>query len=313
MADTKMSLFLEGIWVIFSVFYSIIRSIFSWILPARLKDISDDVVLITGGGRGIGRALAIEFAKQGCKKIVLWGRTAETLLSTSNAAAEYGAKVFLYVCDVSEKDEVYQQAKKVESEVGPVTILVNNAGVVHSNKSLVEAKDEDIMKTIQTNIFGHIWTCKAFLPSMMDRNHGHIVTMSSVLANQALPGAGAYSASKAANVGFAESLIQEIHSKRRYGIHSTIVCPYIVQTGMFKGVNTRFPLLFPRLTSEYVAEKIVHAVRKNQQLLMIPRIMYFSGIVKSLLPTLAWKQILKMTGSLVAMETFVGHEGGDKN
>ncbi|XP_077980740.1 short-chain dehydrogenase/reductase 3-like [Glandiceps talaboti] len=308
MMESRLGLIPEGILVFIQVVYYVIKSVILWIIPTRLKSLRDEIVLITGGGRGIGRSLAIEFAKQGCKKIVLWGRTAESLLAVSNEVSPYGTNCVLYICDVSKQDEVYEQARKVQKEVGDVTILVNNAGVVLGNATLLESKDEDVIKTIQTNVFGYIWTTKAFLAAMMDRNHGHIVTISSLLAIQSIPGAGIYSASKAANVGFVESLIQEIHDKNRHGVHSTVVLPYIVQTGMFKGIQTRFQWLFPSMTPEYVAQKIVSAVRKNQQFLMIPRIMYITSILKSLLPTGAWKEIMKMTGSIEAMQTFVGHE-----
>ncbi|XP_070581356.1 short-chain dehydrogenase/reductase 3-like [Ptychodera flava] len=313
MAESGLTIFVEGFVVFFQILFYLLRSVLLWLIPTRHKDLTEEIVLITGGGRGIGRALAIEFAKQGARKIVLWGRTAEPMLTVANEVAPYGTECFLYVCDVNKQDEIYQQARKVQKEVGNVTILVNNAGIVTSNTTLIDSKDDDIIKTIQTNMLGYIWTTKAFLPAMMDNNHGHLVTMSSLLAVQAIPGAGAYSASKAANVGFAESLAQEIQSQSRNAVYSTVVLPYVVQTGMFQGISTRFNLIFPTLTPEYVAQKTVNAVRKNQQFLMIPRIMYLTMILKSILPHETWKVVMETTGSLYSMETFVGHNGFPKN
>lgn len=97
----------------------------------KLRDLSRESVLITGGGRGIGRHLAREFAERGARKIVLWGRTEKCLKETTEEIRQMGTECHYFICDVGNREEVYQMAKAVREKVGDITILVNNAAVVH--------------------------------------------------------------------------------------------------------------------------------------------------------------------------------------
>jgi NAD(P)-dependent dehydrogenase (short-subunit alcohol dehydrogenase family) len=249
------------------------------------------LVLITGAGHGIGRALALQFAKLGCTVIIL-DINAQWLDETREMLANGGSKVHAYICDVSKRDEVYACAKLIHNQVGNVTILVNNAGIVFA-EFLLDLADEDVLRVFRTNCFAHFWvgnamqrsidrlidwlnassvdrmdgrlidwlisldrvrwfpqTLKAFLPYMMDQNHGHIVTIASIVGKGAGGKASEYISSKFAAVGLHEAMEMELRALRRTGINMTLVCPALVDTGLFEGAEYRSEIFLPRKGTE---------------------------------------------------------------
>lgn len=171
-----------------------------------------------------------------------------------------------YVVDLSDRESVYTCAERVKSEVGPVDILINNAGIVCC-KTLMELSDKMIENTYAVNILSHYWTVRAFLPEMMAKKQGHIVTVGSVAGLLGTYGCTDYSATKFACVGFHEALYTELKTHGFDDIHLTLVCPYYINTGMFAGVR---PRLLPMLEPVYVAESIVRAVQKNEVNCVLP-------------------------------------------
>lgn len=147
-----------------------------------------------------------------------------------------------------------------------VSILVNNAAIV-SCQPFWSLSDGAIEDTYHTNILSHYWLLKAFLPRMMERNRGHIVTVSSVTGLIGTYGCTDYSATKYACVGLHESLFTELKTHGYDGINLTLICPYYVNTSLFAGVQPRF---FPMLEPQYVADRIVQAVRKQEIWCVIP-------------------------------------------
>ena len=141
---------------LFKLIYHLIAAFVCLFVPSRKKDVSNDVVLITGAGSGIGRALAIKFARLGAT-IVLW----DINKSANDAVAEEinsktPNKAFSYQCDCSKRDEVYKVAEQVKKDVGDVTILINNAGIV-TGKKFSELSDDKIELTFQVNSIAHFW------------------------------------------------------------------------------------------------------------------------------------------------------------
>ncbi|GIY49727.1 hypothetical protein CDAR_551061 [Caerostris darwini] len=123
-------------------------------LQKRRKDISGQVVLITGAGSGIGRLVAIEFAKLHAN-VVLLDINRKGLEETRNLMNSM-VKVFIYECDVSNRHKVYEVAKTIKSEVGKIDILLNNAGIVNG-KRFLELSDDSIQKIMEINAMGHLW------------------------------------------------------------------------------------------------------------------------------------------------------------
>ncbi|KAM9198165.1 epidermal retinol dehydrogenase 2-like [Dugong dugon] len=171
----------------------------------------------------------------------------------------------------------------VKKEVGDVSILINNAGIVTGRKFL-ECPDELMEKSFDVNFKAHLWTYKAFLPAMIANDHGHLVCISSSAGLIGVHGLADYCASKFAAAGFAESMFAETIAQNQKGIKTTIVYPFFIKTGMFDGCSTSFPNLLPILEPEYVVRKIVDAILQNQLYLCIPKSLYFLLFLKSFLP-----------------------------
>lgn len=171
-----------------------------------------------------------------------------------------------YVVDISNREEVYETASRTVNEVGHVNILVNNAGIVCC-KPFWDLPDHVIKSTYNINIISHYWTVKAFLPHMMKHNHGHIVTVGSVTGMLGTYGCSDYSATKYACIGFHESLLTDLKTHGYDKIHMSLICPYYINTGMFSGVR---PRMLPMLESQYVADQITAAVRKNETWCVLP-------------------------------------------
>ncbi|XP_030827596.1 epidermal retinol dehydrogenase 2-like [Camarhynchus parvulus] len=300
-----MNFFLETLKVIVLLVYYFLESLVFLVVPVRKKNVSGEIVLITGAGSGIGRLLAVKFASLGAT-VVLWDINQEGLNCTVGLAKEKGAgRVHSYVCDCSKRQEIYRVADQVKKEVGDVSILINNAGVV-IGKRFLDCPDSLVEKTMEVNTMAHFWTYKAFLPAMIAANHGHLVSIASVAGLCGVSQASDYSASKFAAIGLAESIDMEMRNLRKTGVKTTIVCPFVVNTGLFDGVKSKWPRMLPVLDPEYVVERIISAVRQNQEIVLIPRILYFLLFFKSFLPVKATVLLLDYFGLIVIMNTFKG-------
>jgi all-trans-retinol dehydrogenase (NAD+) len=267
-----------------------------------MKSVKDLVVLITGGGSGIGRLMALDFAGRG-SWVVIWDLNREALRAVEAEAAGKGLSIRAMPCDVSSREDVYRQAESLVREAGPVDILVNSAGVV-SGRPMLETPDELIEKTMRVNALALFWTAKAFLPGMIARNAGHVVTISSAAGLIGVRGLADYCASKFAAYGFNESIRMEL-GRLKSRVKTTVVCPFFIDTGMFAGVRTRFPLFLPILKSSYVAKKTVLAVLKNKKQLTLPPSVAAVFILR-LFPPVFMDRAASFFGISRAMDEFKG-------
>ncbi|XP_053875987.1 epidermal retinol dehydrogenase 2-like [Malaclemys terrapin pileata] len=300
-----MNFFLETLKVLVLSIYFLLESLVLLFVPVRKKNVAGEIVLITGAGSGIGRLLALKFARLGVT-LVLWDINQEGNKETRKLARENGAvRVHAYLCDCSKRQEIYRVADQVKKEVGDVSILINNAGIV-TGKKFIDSPDSLVEKTMEVNTMAHFWTYKAFLPAMMASNHGHLVSIASSAGLIGVNGLADYCASKFAAVGFAEAVGLEMLALGKTGIKTTIVCPYFINTGMFDGCKTKWPCLFPILDSNYAAEKIVSAIQREQVLLLMPRSMYFLCFLKSILPVKMGILLGDYVGAFHFMDHFRG-------
>jgi NADP-dependent 3-hydroxy acid dehydrogenase YdfG len=171
---------------------------------SREKDLRGDVALVTGAGSGIGREMSLLLAKAGCR-LVLWGRREEPLQRVADeiralaaAAEEDGsihADVLIDSVDVGSKAEVEAAAARVLSELGRCDLLINNAGV-HEGVGALERSEEEIRAIFDVNVMSHFWTMQAFVPGMLERDHGHVVTVGSAAGVIGVAGMLDYNASK---------------------------------------------------------------------------------------------------------------------
>jgi all-trans-retinol dehydrogenase (NAD+) len=267
-----------------------------------MRDIKGKLILITGGASGIGRLMCLDFADRG-GRVVAWDLNPGALKALEEEAGRKGVFIKGMVCDVSEKEVVYRQAAELTKEYGPLDLLVNNAGVV-SGKTFLETPDEKLILTMKVNTLAHFWTVKAFLPSMIERNFGHIVTIASAAGLIGVRGLADYSTSKFAAFGFNESLRSELR-RLKSAVRTTIVCPFFINTGMFEGVKTRVPFLFPILKQEYVARRAVKAVLKNRKCLILPFTVVTVFLLR-LFPVGAFDAVADFLGINRAMDNFTG-------
>jgi all-trans-retinol dehydrogenase (NAD+) len=268
-----------------------------------VSDVSGSNILITGGANGIGRLVALKMARLG-GNVVVWDIDPVGLdLLVAELKSVGNRPAHGYLCDVSDRQSVYDTAARVKREVGPVHILVNSAGVV-SGKSFLDLSESEIERTLSVNTMALFWTAKAFLPAMITAGTGHIVTIASAAGMIGVAGLPDYCASKWAAVGLDESLRVELR-RRAPGVKTTVVCPYFVDTGMFQGVRTRFPLLLPILTSEYVAQRIVRAVRRNKPRLVMPWLVHLIPLMR-IFPPMLLDTVGGWLGINVAMDSFQG-------
>ncbi|NXA26220.1 RDHE2 dehydrogenase, partial [Ibidorhyncha struthersii] len=305
-----MNFFLETLKVLGLLVYYLLESLVFLVVPRRKKNVSGEIVLITGAGSGIGRLLSLKFASLGAT-VVLWDINQEGLKETSRLARENGAgRVHCYICDCSKRQDIYRVADQVKREVGDVSILVNNAGIV-TGKRFIDSPDSLVEKTMEVNTMAHFWTYKAFLPAMIASNHGHLVSIASSAGMIGVNRLADYCASKFAAVGFAESVDLEMRVLGKSGVKTTTVCPYVINTGMFDGCRSKWPRLLPILEPEYVAEKIMTAIRQDQEILLIPRSLYFFFALKNLLPVKLIVLLSDYFGNLYVMDSFKGREKKD--
>jgi all-trans-retinol dehydrogenase (NAD+) len=228
--------------VIYGLIYAMIFAVYNAgrnLFPDKFsKNIEGEIVLITGGGSGIGRLVAQKFAGLGAI-IVTIDVNEKGNDETVRMIRQAGHKAHGFVCDLSNKNEIYSVSKTVKSQVGDVSILINNAGIV-SGTSLLGTPDDKIVRTFNVNVLAHFWTIKTFLPDMINAKRGHIVTIASLAGYSGTNKLVDYCASKSANIGMDEALKVELMVQGLDSmIKTTVVCPYYISTGMFQGVQSK--------------------------------------------------------------------------
>ncbi|MEO2202753.1 3-ketoacyl-ACP reductase [Paenibacillus pabuli] len=192
-----------------------------------MQSIAGKVALITGAGRGIGRAIAIAFAQEGIH-VGLVGRTLENLQQVKEELQPYNVNVSIAAADVADLDSITAAVESVRRELGAIDILINNAGIGKFG-GFMELTPEEWTNIIDVNVKGVYYTTRAVLPEMMERNAGDIINISSTAGQKGAPLTSAYTASKAAVNGLTESLMLEVRKKN---IRVTALTPSTVATDM---------------------------------------------------------------------------------
>ncbi|CAH0564160.1 unnamed protein product [Brassicogethes aeneus] len=269
----------------------------------KLNSVRDKVVLITGGAGGVGQELAIRLARSNAK-VVVWDMNEKAMENLKEKIESEGHKLFIYKVDVSDKEDVYKAADSVKADLGPIDILINNAGIV-CGQNLLDLPDYMIEKTYKVNVLSHYWTVKAFLPDMMRHKKGHIVTMGSLTGMLGTYKCTDYSASKHATIGFHESLWVELKTHGFDDIKMTLICPYLINTGMFDGCK---PKNINMLEPKDVAKRIILAIRREEVFVTIPGFLRFVLPLKNFIPAkLCWAvmyRVIKGPQSMMGMRNF---------
>ncbi|GAV05249.1 hypothetical protein RvY_15412 [Ramazzottius varieornatus] len=282
----------------FKILYYFLEALIFAVIPDILRkkeSFFGKIVVITGGGNGIGRCLALRLGKLGVK-VVIWDIDLTQAEVVKTEILNAGGEAYAYRCDISDRYEVCRVADLVRKDIGDPFGLINNAGIVNG-MTIMELPDERIENLFRVNALASFWTVKAFLPHMLNQNSGHIVTISSVAGYAGICKMGDYCGSKAAMNSFHETLTLEILASGKPGVCTTLVCPYLVHTGLFQGAKSRFPRLIPVVEPDYLAERIVRSMQLKERHLILPAVMRFLLPVYRVLP----RKVLESSDDIFGM------------
>jgi NAD(P)-dependent dehydrogenase (short-subunit alcohol dehydrogenase family) len=251
-------------------------------------------VLITGGSRGLGLALAREMAAEGAS-VAICGRDPESLERARESLGRLGAKVVAVTCDVTDRASVKSLVQEVHRELGAVDILINNAGVIEVGPAETMSV-ADYEEAMATNFWGMLYPTLAVLPEMRARKVGRIVNITSIGGKLGIPHLLPYSASKFAAVGFSQGLRAELAAD---GIKVVTVCPGLMRTGsprnaIFRGqhrseyawfsISDALPGL--SISAEKAAKRIVAACRRGDAEVLFPVTARLATVANALAPGL---------------------------
>uniref|UniRef100_Q01TZ9 Short-chain dehydrogenase/reductase SDR n=1 Tax=Solibacter usitatus (strain Ellin6076) TaxID=234267 RepID=Q01TZ9_SOLUE len=192
--------------------------------------------LVTGGGRGIGQGIALRLAKEGMR-VVVTARSADQLAETVRLS---GGKIAALPADISQTREVSMMVSVAEREVGPIDLLVNNAGIGGPLTPLADSDPDEWWETLEVNLLGPYLCCRTVLPGMIARKSGRIINMASGAGTFPIPDMSAYVASKTALIRLSEQLAMEV---KPHGISVFPIRPGVVRTAMVEEARGAVPLI----------------------------------------------------------------------
>lgn len=195
--------------------------------------LSDKIAVITGGTRGIGKAIALKFAQSGADVAIIATSESDAARNTLAELKKLGSDSKLYVCNVSNSEEVERMSEMILADYGQIDILVNNAGITRDN-ILPALKDSDIDDVIDVNLKGCMYVTRAFIKSFVKRRNGNIINISSVVGLMGNKGQANYAASKAGIIGFTKTVARE-YGKRN--IRCNAIAPGYIATEMTATLN----------------------------------------------------------------------------
>lgn len=213
--------------------------------------------IITGAGKGIGKAIATALAAEGVN-LGLVSRTSSDLEALQAALAnEYGVKVVIARADVSAKPDVDQAIADLKESLGSIDILINNAGI-GSFGTLLDMDHEQWERIIQTNVMGTYYVTRAVLPSMLEQSSGSIINIASTAGERGFATGSAYCASKFAVIGMTEALMQEV---RKSNIRVTALTPSTVNTELASNAGLKIGDEDRMMQAEDMAELVIAALK----------------------------------------------------
>jgi 3-oxoacyl-[acyl-carrier protein] reductase len=210
----------------------------------------ESVALVTGASRGIGRSIAVALARSGHSVAVNYASSADEAKETLRFVEGAGAEGTCVQADVGNKDDVERCFSDVESTLGPVTTLINNAGVRADGLALT-MRDDAWNRVIQTNLYGTFACCRRALKGMLRARGGRIVNISSIVALNGSPGQINYAAAKAGIIGLTKTLAREVAGK---GITVNAVAPGLVATELTTNLGDRFDELVSQVPQKRPGE-----------------------------------------------------------
>lgn len=275
----------------------------------NMKSLKDKKVVITGGAMGIGLATAKRLLNEGAT-VTVWDLN-EAALFSAKTELEKSGEVFIHICDVTDKKRVYELADIAVKEMGQVDILINNAGYVKGGE-LLDQSDDEWEKTININLTALVYTTRAFLKGMYDRNSGHVVNISSASSTLGVPGLAVYTATKWAVWGLTESLRFEALGNNKSGVKFSTIHPSYIKQGLFEGAKLGFPgsLIVPLVKDhDVIAKAIVNsAIKKGRYSPKRPVTVNLNVRLRGLLPDSWFQKLMILMGVPQSMKSWTGRK-----
>jgi len=228
-----------------------------------MENLQGKKALITGGGRGLGKATALALAAEGVD-IAITGRNEDVLLQTIQELQAFGVKAIYSVFDVSDFKAVKEGITDIKAAFGHIDILINNAGIGKFGNFL-DLQPETFKQILDVNVLGLYYVTHAVLPDMIERKSGDIINVASSAGLRGNPGTSAYTASKFAVVGLSEALMMEV---RKHNIRVSTLTPSTIATDMAKDLNLTDGNPESVLQPEDFAELIIAQLKLNRRALL---------------------------------------------
>ncbi|HEX9229971.1 MAG TPA: SDR family NAD(P)-dependent oxidoreductase [Arthrobacter sp.] len=270
--------------------------------------VSGGVVLVTGAAMGMGRLYALRAAREGAGVVILWDVDADGLAKTAAEVTALGARAVVRQVDLADRTAIAEAAAECTAE-GPLTLLVNNAGIVRGALFWDHSPERDIALTMDINALAPMYVTHAFLPDMMaDAGRPRrILNIASAAGTVSNPRMSVYAASKWAVIGWSDSLRLELEQQAFGHLKVTTFCPSYISTGMFDGA--RGPLLTPLMTPEDAVDRAWRATVAGQPQLIAPATAQLGKVLRGLLPVRAWDFVGgKVFGIYSTMDKFTGRD-----
>jgi all-trans-retinol dehydrogenase (NAD+) len=278
-----------------------------------MKDIKGKKAIVTGGAMGFGLATCKELLKEGCD-VTIWDLSMEAMEKARKELDKIGTgKVYTYQCDVSDQNRVKELTAQARKDMGRIDILINNAAFQRMG-SFAEQPIEAMLKQNDVNINALLYTMKAVMPEMMERNSGWIVNISSAASIFSFPKGSIYTASKFWVHGICDVLRLEMKVLGKKGVKIISVHPGLAGAGggMFGGMKLSMlaSLVAPLCKPDVLAKRIVeNGIKKGRTVVMCPRSIYLFWMLRGWIPNPLWDWQLRILGFPEAVDTVVGRPG----
>jgi short-subunit dehydrogenase len=267
-----------------------------------MRDLKGKRTLITGGAAGIGRNIAERLVPEGAE-LVLVDLNEAALNETLAAIHSLGGEVSGYCLDLTDTDSIFRLRDRIHAQLGPIDVLVNNAGVVFGG-GFLDVPFEKHVRTYRVNVEGMVAMTYAFLPDLLAGPEGHLVNIASAAGFIGLPWGTTYSSSKWAVIGFSESLRLELEMTKHDSVKVTTICPSYVSTGLFEGA--RPPRTTSMLAPEQLAQQIVDGIKRDELYVLTPWLVRVTPMLKGVLPTRLFDMIAWTLGATSSMAQWRG-------
>lgn len=201
-----------------------------------MKNLEGKIILITGSTRGIGKAIALEFASQGATVLLHGSKESDVAINTYNEILKISPKSKIYYANVTDIHEVQNMAQAIKKEFTHLDVLINNAGLV-KNAMFLNMSIEEWDSVIKVNTYGTFYITKSLIPLIIEAKKGKIINMSSISGQVGEYGQTNYCAAKAAIIGFTKSLSKEM---AKYGITVNALCPAVIESDAVNNIPQKY-------------------------------------------------------------------------